>query len=81
MKQEVDTFLKLPHFLHDPIINGNLISGSSASSKPSLHIWKFLIHVLLKPSLKDFVDDLDSLLNECDCAVVWTFFAFALIWY
>ena len=49
-----DVFLELPCFLHDPVNVGNLISGSSASSKPSLHNWKFLIHILLKPGLKDF---------------------------
>ena len=51
---EIDVFLELPCFLHDPINVGNLISDSSASLKPSLCIWKFLVHVLLKPSLKDF---------------------------
>ena len=51
---EADVFLEFPCFLHDPVNVGNLISGSSASSKPSLHNWKFLVHILLKPSLKDF---------------------------
>ena len=51
---EVDVFLELPCFLHDPTNVGNLISDSSASLKPSLYIWKFLVRVLLKPSLKDF---------------------------
>ena len=50
---EVDIFLELPCFPHDPMNVGNLISGSSVSSKPCLYIWKFLVHVLLKPSLKD----------------------------
>ena len=50
---EVDVFLEFPCFLHDPTNVGNLISGFSASSKPSLYIWKFSVHVLLKPSLKD----------------------------
>ena len=50
---EVDVFLELPCFLHDPTNVGNLISGSSASSKPSLCIWKFSVHILLKSSLKD----------------------------
>ena len=49
----VNVFLEPPCFLHDPANVGNLISGSSASSKPSLNIWKFLFHKLLKPSLKD----------------------------
>jgi len=51
---EIDVFLELPCFLYDPMNVGNLISGSSDFSKPSLYIWKFLIHIVLKPSLKDF---------------------------
>ena len=54
-KTEVDVFLELSCFLDDPADIGNLISGSSAFSKSSLNIWKFMVHVLLKPSLKDFV--------------------------
>ena len=53
-EEEVDLFLELLCFLHDPTNVGNLISDSSASLKPSLYIWKFLVRVLLKPSLKDF---------------------------
>ena len=51
---EVDIFLEFPCLLYDPADIGNLISGSSAFPKTSLNIWKFLVHVLLKPSLKDF---------------------------
>ena len=51
---EVDVFLEFSCFFYDPIDVGNLISGSSAFSKSSLYIWKFSVHVLLKPSLKDF---------------------------
>ena len=58
---EVDVFLELPCFLPDLVNVGNLISGSSAFSKPSLYIWKFLVHVLLKPSLKDFEHKLVSM--------------------
>ena len=58
---EVDVFLELPCFLHDPMDVGNLISGSSASLKPSLYIWKFSIHVLLKTSSKDFEPNLGSI--------------------
>ena len=50
----VGVFLELSCFFHDPADVGNLISGSSAFSKSSLNIWKFTVHVLLKPSLKDF---------------------------
>ena len=53
---EVDVFLEFPCFLHDPTNVGNLICGSSAFSKPSLYIWKFSVHVLLKSSLNDFED-------------------------
>ena len=51
---EVDVFLEFSCFLYDPTDVGNLISGSSAFSQSSLYIWKFLVRVLLKPSLKDF---------------------------
>ena len=50
---EENVFLELPYFLHDPVNVGNLISGSSAFSRPSLYIWKFSVHTLLKPTLKD----------------------------
>jgi len=58
---EADVFLEFPCFLYEPMNVGNLISGSSASLKPSLYIWKSLIHVLLKPSLKDFEHNLASM--------------------
>ena len=48
---EVDVFVKIPCFLHDPVNAGNLISGSSAFSKSILNIWKFTVHVLLKPRI------------------------------
>ena len=51
---EVDDFLKLSCFFYDPTDVGNLISGSSTFPKSSLYIWKFSVHVLLKPTLKDF---------------------------
>ena len=53
-KAEVDVFLELSGFFNDPADNGNLISGSSAFSKSSLNIWKFTVHVLLKPGLENF---------------------------
>ena len=58
---EVDVFLELCCFFCDPTDVGNLISGSSAFSKFSLNIWKFSVHVLLKPSLKDFEHYLASM--------------------
>ena len=48
-----DVFLELSCFFYDPVDVGNLISGSSAFSKSSLNIWKFSVHVLLKPSLEN----------------------------
>ena len=53
-KAEVDVFLKLSCFFYDPADVGNLISGSSAFSKSSLNIWKFMVHILLKSGLEDF---------------------------
>ena len=53
-KAEVDVFLELSCFSDDPADVGNLISGSSAFSKSSLNIWKFTIHILLKPGLENF---------------------------
>ena len=53
-KAEVDVFLELSCFFDDPADVGNLISGSSAFSKSSLNVWKFTVHVLLKPGLENF---------------------------
>ena len=58
---EVDVFLEHSCFFYDPTGVGNLISGSSAFSKSSLYIWKFLVHVLLKPNLEDFEHYLTSM--------------------
>ena len=60
-KAEIDVFLKLSCFFDDSMDVGNFISGSSAFSKSSLYIWKLLVHVLLKPSLKDFQHYLASM--------------------
>ena len=57
-----------------------LISGSSVFSKSSLNIWEFLVQVLLKPSLENFEHYFASMWNECNCAVVWTFFNTAILW-
>ena len=51
---EIDVFLELSCFFNDPTDVGNLISGSSAFSKTSLNIWKFTVHILLKPGLENF---------------------------
>ena len=53
-KAEIDVFLELPCFCDDPADVGNLISGSSAFSKTTLNIWKFMVHIVLKPGLENF---------------------------
>ena len=53
-KAEIDIFLELSCFFDDPVDVGNLISGSSAFFKTSLNIWKFTVHILLKPGLENF---------------------------
>ena len=78
-KAEVDVFLEPSCFLDDLTDVGNLISGSSAFSKSSLCIWKFLVQILLKPSLKDFDHYLASMRNKCNCTVVWTFFGISFL--
>ena len=60
-KAEVDVFLELSCFFVDPADVGNLISGSSAFSKSSLNTWKFTVHILLKPGLKNFVHYVTSM--------------------
>ena len=60
-KAEIDVFLELSRFSHDPADVGNLISGSSAFSKTSVNIWKFMVHVLLKPGLENFEHYLTSM--------------------
>ena len=77
---EVDIFLEFPCLFYDPMDAGNLISGSSAFSKSSLCIWKFLVHVLMKTSLKNFEHYLVSMWNEHNCTIVWTFFGIVLLW-
>ena len=73
-------FLEFSCFLYDPMDVVSLISGSSAFSKSNLYNWNFLVHILLKPSLKDFEHNLTSMGNECYCTVVRTFFGIVLIW-
>ena len=77
---EVDVFLEFPCSLHEPMNVGSLISGSFASSKLSLYIWKFSVYVLLKSSLKDFEHYFASMWNESNCTVVWVLFSIALLW-
>ena len=59
-KGEIDVFLELSCFFDDPADVGNLISGSSVFSKPSVNNWKFTVHILLKPDLENFEHYLTS---------------------
>ena len=79
-KAEIDVFLELSCFFNDPIDVGNLISGSSAFSKSCLNIWKFTVHILLKPGLKNFEHYFTSMWGECNCVVVWAFFGAVFLW-
>ena len=79
-KAEIDVFLELSCFLHDPVDVGNLISGSSAFSKNSLNLWKFTVHILLKAGLGNFKHYFTSVLDECNCAVVWAFLGISFLW-
>ena len=78
---EVNIFLELSCFFYGLVDVGNLVSGSSAFSKSSLNIWNFSVHVLLKTSLKNFEHYFASMWNECNCAVVWTLFGVALLFW
>ena len=79
-KEEIDVFLELSCFFDDPIDVGNLISGSSAFSKSSLIIWKFSVHVPLKPDLENFEHYFASVWDVYNRVVVWTFFGIAFLW-
>ena len=78
-KAEIDVFLELSCFFDDPADVGNLISSSSAFSKSSLNIWKFAVHILLKPGLENFEHYFTSVWDECNCAVVLAFFGIAFL--
>ena len=69
-KAEMDVFMELSCFFDDPTDVGNLISGSSAFSKASFNIWKFMVHVLLKPGLENFEHYFTSMCDEGNCVVV-----------
>ena len=79
-KSEIDVFLELSCFFDDPADVGNLISSSFAFSKTSFNIWKFTVHILLKPGLENFEHYFYSMWDECNCVVVWTFFDIAFLW-
>ena len=78
-KAEVDVFLELTCFFNNTAAARNLISGFSAFSKSSLNIWKFMVHILLKPGLQNFEHYFTSVWDECNYVVVWTFFGIALL--
>ena len=78
-ESEIDVFLKFSCFLYNPANVGNMISSSSSFSKPSLNIWKFLFHIMLKPSMQDFKHDLTSMGDKRNCPVVWAFFSTTLL--
>ena len=81
VNEAVDVFLEFLCFLYDPTNVGSLISGSSAFSKPSLHIWKLLVHVLLKPSLKDFEHNLTSMWKWAQVySSKWKWFSSIVVW-
>ena len=67
-------------FFDGPADVGNLISGSTAFSKTSLNICKFMVHILLKPGLENFEHYFTSACNKCNCVVVCTFFGIAFLW-
>ena len=79
-KAEVDVFLEVSYFFSDPTDIGNLIPGSSTFSKSSLNIWKFMVHILLKPGLENFEHYFARVWDKCNCAWVWTFFGIAFLW-
>ena len=76
---EIDLFLELSCFFDDSADVGNVISGSSAFSKTSLNIWKFTVHILLKPGLENFEHYFTSVWNDCNRVVVWAFFGMAFL--
>ena len=79
-KAEIDVFMNLSCFLGDPMDVGNLIFSSSAFSKISLNIWKFMVHKFLKTGLEDFERYFTSVWDECNSVVVWAFFDIAFLW-
>ena len=76
---EVDVFLKFPDFPYGLANVSNLISVSSFFSKPSLDMWKFFFHIMLKPSMQDFKHDLPRMGDECNCLMESTFFSAILL--
>ena len=69
-KAEIDVFLELTSFFDDPMDVGNLISDFSSFSKSTLNIYKFMVHILLKPGLENFELYFTRVCDECNCVVV-----------
>ena len=78
-KAEIDVLLELSCFFNDPVNVNNLISDSPAFSKTSLNIWKFTVHILLKPGFENFEHYFTSVWDKCKCVVVWAFFGIAFL--
>ena len=79
-RAEIDIFLELSCFFDDATDISNLISRSSAISKTNLNIWKFKVHMPLKPGLENFEHYFAIVWDECNCAVVWAFLGIAFLW-
>ena len=79
-KAKIDVFSGTLLLFKDPGNVGILISRSSTFSKTSLNIWKFTVHVLLNPGLKNLEHYFASMWDECNCVLVWTFFGIAFLW-
>ena len=77
---EVDVFLAFSCFSYDPTDVGNLILGSTAFSKSSLNIWKFSLHLLLKPSLENFEHYFAGMWDECHLSILWHCLSLGLEW-
>ena len=79
-KSEIDIFPELSFFFDNPTDVGYLTSGSSAFSKSNLNIWRFMVHILLKPGLENFERYFTCMWDECNCVVVWAFFDITFLW-
>ena len=79
-KAEIDVFLELSCFFDDPVDVGNLMSGSSAFSKTSLNIWKFMVHVLLKPGLENFelACEMSAIVQQFEHSLALPFFGIGM---
>ena len=79
-KAEVDVFLEFSCFSYDLAVLAILSLVPLPFLNSSLNIWKFLVHILWKPSLENFEHYFASIWDECNCVAVWTFFGIAFLW-